>query len=239
MQQQHWPAVVGPVGSKTSEYIYTANLLAKQAASYGAAVYKVYSPNATWSKVKSVAQGANLLIYLGHGNGWPSPYCCFQRYTKDGFGLNETAGAGHHNVKYWGEYYIDRDINLAKNAAVIMHRLCYASGNSEPGHADPSKSVAIQRVDNYGAGFLRANAKIVFSDGYDRPWYILQDLFKSNKTMWQIFRTAPNWTGHHAFTFASSRTPGMAGALDPYRANKYYRSVVGWTSMTAGQWRAG
>ena len=30
---------------------------------------EIYSPNATWSKVKAAAQGANVLIYLGHGNG--------------------------------------------------------------------------------------------------------------------------------------------------------------------------
>ena len=32
------------------------------------------------------SQGANLFIYLGHGNGWPSPYGPFERYTKDGLG---------------------------------------------------------------------------------------------------------------------------------------------------------
>ena len=45
--------------------------------SYGAAVIELYSPYATWSKVKAAAQGANLLIYLGHGNGYPSPYGAF------------------------------------------------------------------------------------------------------------------------------------------------------------------
>ena len=41
----------------------------RPARSYGAAVTEIYSPYATWSKVKAAAQGANLLIYLGHGNG--------------------------------------------------------------------------------------------------------------------------------------------------------------------------
>src|SRR5699024_440480 len=92
--------VVGPVGSKTSEYRTSARSYATLARSYGASVTEIYSPYATWSRVKSAAQGANLLIYLGHGNGYPSPYGAFQRYTKDGMGLNATSGNGNSNTKY-------------------------------------------------------------------------------------------------------------------------------------------
>jgi hypothetical protein len=120
--------VVGPAGSSTAKYRDSARVYAKLARSYGASVTEIYSPYATWTKVKRAAQGANLLIYLGHGNGYPSPYGAFQRYTKDGMGLNATSGNGNYNVKYWGEYYIDRDIQMAKNAVVILNRLCYASG---------------------------------------------------------------------------------------------------------------
>ena len=35
---------------------------------------KVYSPYATWSAVKAALQGANIVVYLGHGNGFPNPY---------------------------------------------------------------------------------------------------------------------------------------------------------------------
>jgi len=145
--------VVGPVGSSTASYISSAKRYATLARGYGAKVTEIYSPNATWTKVKAALQGANLLIYLGHGNGWPSPYGPFQKLTKDGLGLNRVAGAGNSNTKYWGEYYIDRDIQMAKNAIVILNRLCYASGNSEWGSANPTKSTAIKRVDNFGAGF--------------------------------------------------------------------------------------
>ena len=131
---------------------------------YGASVVKIYSPNATWSKVKSQAQGANLLIYLGHGNGWPSPYKPYQPYTKDGLGLNKSSGNGNSNLKYWGEYYVRNYLHLAPNAVVILNHACYTAGSSEPGRADPSKSTAIKRVDNYGAGFLRTGAKAVFAE---------------------------------------------------------------------------
>ena len=231
--------VVGPVGSKTADYITNAKLLATQARRYGATVYEIYSPNATWSKVKSVAQGANILIYLGHGNGWPSPYAPFQRMTKDGLGLNATAGAGNSNVKYWGEYYVDTYINLAPNAVVILNRLCYASGNSEWGAANPTRSVAIQRVDNYGAGFLRANAKAVFAEGINSAAYVLSGLFTTNLNMSQIFWSAPNATKTYALGWASVRTPGYRAQMDPMAPSRYYRSVIGSLGMTAATWRAG
>ncbi len=61
--------IVGPVGSSTANYSDNAKRYASQARSYGANVVEIYSPNATWARVKAAAQGANVLIYLGHGNG--------------------------------------------------------------------------------------------------------------------------------------------------------------------------
>ena len=38
--------------------------------------------------VEPALQGASIVVYYGHGNGWPSPYTPFQEDTKDGLGLN-------------------------------------------------------------------------------------------------------------------------------------------------------
>lgn len=229
--------VVGPVGSSTAKYISAAKTLAAQARSYGAAVYELYSPNATWARVKSAAEGANVFIYLGHGNGWPSPYAPFNSRTKDGLGLNATAGSSTN--KYYGEYYIDHYINFAPNAVVILNRLCYASGNNEWGAGYPKQSTAIQRVDNFGAGFLRANAKAVYAEGINSPGYILKGLFKTKLTMGQIFWTSPAADGRYDFVFRSTRTRPWHGVLDPLGASRYYRSLVGDFDMTTAQWRSG
>lgn len=229
--------VVGPAGSNTSDYIYHAKKYAAQARGYGAKVIEIYSPNATWSKVKAAAQGANLLIYLGHGNGYPSPYGSFQKYTKDGFGLNRVAGAGNSNTKYWGEYYIDRYIQMAPNAVVILNRLCYASGNSEWGSANPTKSTAIKRVDNYGAGFLRAGAKAVFAEAIENVSWTIAALFKSDRTTNSIFMGHPEASGARDFYFWSNRTSGYKAHVDPPKAGKYWRSLIG-VSLTATKWRA-
>ena len=230
--------VVGPTGSQTADYRTDARRYASYARSYGASVTEIYSPYATWTKVKNAAQGANILIYLGHGNGYPSPYGSFQRYTKDGLGLNATSGNGNNNTKYWGEYYIDRDIQMAPNAVVILARLCYASGNSEWGAANPTKSTAIKRVDNYGAGFLRAGAKAVFAEGLNDVRYIIKNLYTSNRNMREIFFNSPNRTMTYRFHFASNRTSWAVASMDPYKPSRYYRSVIGKLSVTAAEWRA-
>lgn len=231
--------VVGPVGSSTTKYRDSARVYAKLARSYGASVTEIYSPYATWSRVKAAAKGANLLIYLGHGNGYPSPYGAFQRYTKDGMGLNATYGNGNSNVKYWGEYYIDRDIQMARNAVVILNRLCYASGNSEWGWSNPSKSTAIKRIDNYGAGFLRAGARVVFAEAVNSVSHHVRSLFTTNRTMNQILMSHPGASSARDFYFNSSRTYWARAHSDPPQAGKYWRSVIGNLNMSAATWRLG
>jgi hypothetical protein len=200
-------------------------------------VYQIYSPHATWARVKSVAQGANLFIYLGHGNGYPSPYGAFSKYTKDGLGLNAYDGSTSH--RYYGEYYVDRYIQFAPNAVVILNRLCYASGNSEPGLALPTKSTAIKRVDNFGAGFLRTGARAVFAEGIASASYILSSLFKTSRTIKQTFWADPTRSGAYDFGFSSVRNPGKTAIMDPRSPGRYYRSVIGDLGMTAASWRAG
>lgn len=228
--------VVGPVGSSTAKYISSARALAAQARSYGATVYEIYSPRATWARVRTYAQGANVFIYLGHGNGWPSPYGPFQKYTKDGLGLNATDGSSTN--KYYGEYYVDRYLNFAPHSVVILNRLCYASGNNEWGAGYPTRATAIRRVDNFGAGFLRTGARAVFAEAVNSASYILAGLFKSNMNIKQIFYSDPARDTRWDFSFRSSRTPGMAGILDPQKAaNRFYRSVIGDVFMTAATFR--
>jgi SH3-like domain-containing protein len=228
--------VVGPAGSQTGPYLSLARSYAAQARSYGATVSELYTPHATWSRVRVAAQGANLFIYLGHGNGYPSPYG-FSVYKSDGLGLN--AQDGSSVVAYYGEYYVAHDIRLARNAVVILNHLCYAAGNSEPGMADPTLATARARADGFAAGFLRTNARAVFADGHGSVAHIIYDLFRTSLSVQRIFWTDPRATGTHPTTFASSRTAGKTGILDPYAPGKYYHSVVGDLGMTAVAWRTG
>ena len=152
---------MGATHGVTPHYRADADVMYREAIKYANRVVRVYSPNATWAKVKAAVNGASIVVYLGHGNGWPSPYGNDAAYTtKDGFGLNyDVNGDGKltdYEHKYYGEPSI-ATLTPAPNAVVLLFHLCYASGDSEPGTA-PSLSVARQRADNYAAGFLAAGA---------------------------------------------------------------------------------
>jgi hypothetical protein len=231
--------IVGATHGATSSYRDKANAAYAEAIKHTTNVRKVYSPNATWSAVKSAVAGANVVIYFGHGNGWPSPYTNDAQYTtKDGFGLNATAGNGDSNTKYYGEPYVST-LDLAPGAVILLHHLCYASGNSEPGHAAPSKSVAKQRVDNYGAGFLKADVAAVIADGHRGAVDYLAALFTTDQTLADLWRTQPNFHGNE-FGFGSSRTPGMTALMDPDTPTSgYYRSFVGNSAATTADVRSG
>jgi hypothetical protein len=168
---------------------------------------------------------------MGHGNGFPSPYRSSPwPYTQNGFGLNDAAGQGDNNNTYYGEYYIGNEVRLAPNAVVLLSHLCYASGNSEPGLAEPTIDVAKARIDNYAAGFARAGASTVIADGHNDPSYYLEALFTKHQTMEQLWRAYPRSAGH-VFSFASSRTSGDTGFADPDGFSdgvysRFYRSLV-------------
>jgi hypothetical protein len=231
--------VVGPVEGNTARYIEHAREYAAEARAYGANVIEVYSPRATWTRVKAAAVGANIFIYLGHGNGYPSPYGAFTSLRRNGMGLNSSLNNGNSNVRYWGQYYMRTGLDLARNSVVLLNHLCYASGNSEPGMKLPSKSVAMQRADGYGTGFLRTGARAMFATGNGSLTSVIADLFTSEKTVAQMFQDDWSFTGTADFQFASAKTSWSTVWMDPYSAGKYYHAVSGNLNLTAGQVRAG
>ncbi len=228
--------VVGPVEGMTGYYKRDARRIARQLRAHGARVRKIVSPRATWSRVRDASRDANLFIYLGHGNGFPSPHGGFDPDTMNGLGLNARAGRGNRNVRYYGERYVRRSLHLAPGAVVILNHVCYAAGGSEPGRGSPTRRTATRRADNFAAGFLDAGAAIVFaSDRAVAP--LVRGLFRASRKMRAIFWDSP-WTSFRFDSrFSSRRTPGAAGILAPYTPGRYYQSVVGRLGWTAREWR--
>jgi len=228
--------IVGATGSVTPTYRSYGDQLYAEAIKYTTDVVKVYSPNATWSRVKAAVNGASIIVYLGHGNGWPSPYGNDAAYTtKDGFGLNyDVNGDGKYTdseLKYYGEPSI-RTLTPAPNAVVLLFHLCYASGNSEPGLADPTLSVARQRADNYAAAFQAMGAKAVIAIGHSHDPYYISALFTMRESIRDYWANAPDFH-NHVLQFASVRTPGRTELLDPDQSTPwgFWRSLTGDMSL--------
>jgi hypothetical protein len=219
--------VVGPAGVATQRYRAEARSAAALARRYTADVTEIYSPNATWPAVKEALQGASVVVYMGHGNGWPSRYRS-ELYppTQNGFGLNPTTGGGDGTHQYFGEVRIAESIRLAPNAVVLLNHLCYASGNSEPGLAEGTLDVAKQRVDNFAAGFVAAGAAAVVAEAHDDPNYMVRSVLAGRGGIESAWRRAPKANGNR-LAFVSSRSPGYVGVMDPDHATRgFTRSIV-------------
>jgi hypothetical protein len=87
--------IVGPTGAQTDDYRSKGDAIYAVAVAAGATAVKVYSPNATWANVKAAVDGANIVVYLGHGNGYPNPYGTTELVDRtNGWGLNRTTAGG-------------------------------------------------------------------------------------------------------------------------------------------------
>ena len=235
--------IVGPSGDSSLNKT-RSDAAAARAAAHGMTVVKLYTPHATWSAVLNAVNGANLVSYMGHGNGWPSPYGPYQEDTKDGMGLN--ASDGSSTVKYYGAKHIRSSVTLASNAIVFLNHLCYASGNGEPGMAIPTYDVARQRVDNYANGFLYAGARAVFAYATGNFDGVIDALFTTTKTVDQIFSTSGgDGTAYYGFVgwndkyFYSERMPGFQNHLDPESSAGYRRALSGDMGLTPAEWMSG
>jgi len=241
--------IVGPSASSTSEYLSEGELFADQAQAAGMDVTRMFHPRATWARVRPALQGANLVVYFGHGNGWPSPYAPFQESTKNGFGLNGYEGAPAGKHVYYGGNVIRDKIRLADDAVVILYRSCYTAGNGEPDAPVPSRSVAVERADNFAAAFLHRNvgAGVVMAFGPRQRVDLAAQLMRPGRSMDDIFRTrsaqpgygSSGWIGTNDFYVDSRRTKGARQHLDPHPSAGYYRAISGDLDLTTDEWRGG
>ncbi len=232
--------VVGPSGAATDRYRAQARDAAAVARRFTTDVTELYSPNATWPAVRAALQGASVVIYLGHGNGWPSPHrrAPFPA-TQNGFGLNPQAGGNDTDHQYFGEAAVGSQIRLAPDAVVLLHHLCYASGLSEPGVPEGELDVARQRVDNFAAGFIRAGASAVIADAYAGPTTYLASILGGRRPIASTWRHSTNANGH-AFAFESLRSPGFIAQMDPEGLTSgFTRSIVLRAGLTPADVRAG
>ncbi len=149
--------IVGPVGEElTPVYIGLAEAAATAAELAGAEVAKAYSPDASAENVLAAVEGANVVVYFGHGVGSPNPYGPANPRTTNGWGLNGPAGHGTHDdswrdgtLAYYGEAWIAEHARPAPGWVMIYSNACYAPGASEGFDTPATEEVARERVSAY------------------------------------------------------------------------------------------
>ena len=218
--------IVGPAGAATNGYRTQARAAAAIARRYTPDVVELYSPEATWPAVQEALQGASLVVYMGHGNGFPSKYRD-ELYppTQNGFGLNPAPGGGDYTHQYFGEAAVSEQVKLAKNAIVLLNHLCYASGNSEPGLpegnlAQASSGSTTTPPGSSGPARRRSSPR----PGRARP--------TSSRRSWrqpidpERLANGPSANGHR-LAFKSERSRGYVAQMDTETATSgFTRSIV-------------
>jgi hypothetical protein len=229
--------IVGPTGSQTSDYRGTGNDIADVAEEAGAEVVKVYSPRATWARVRNAVEGANVVVYLGHGNGYPNPYGSTELGDRhNGWGLNRTtrngdkddwsrtmvycgekalrgtltASEGAAQWKYCGGANGTQGINPAANWVMIYNKACYAPGAGEGWDAKATEKQALRRVTNYSTPVLLNNGGAYFATDMWQGGEQLVDLVLRNRdvTFGDIAQAANGFDMFAQRRFAHSDTAG-------------------------------
>ena len=150
--------IVGPVGPElTPVYIEIAEAAAIRAEERGATVARAYSPNATPENVLAAMADAAIVVYLGHGVGFPNPYSdASSPETTNGFGLQGPNARGDHSdswqdgtLAYYGEAWLAANARPAPGWVMVYSNACYAPGASEGFDVQATPEVAAARVANY------------------------------------------------------------------------------------------
>jgi len=148
--------IVGPVGSLTNTYRSMANEVATAATAAGATVVKAYSPLATWANVKAAVNGANVVVYFGHGNGYPNPYGTNELTDRsNGWGLNTKTTNGDADswsagtLVYCGERALLGTLTSADDAA----RRTYCGGTANDGITPAPGFTMVYAQAHYAPGF--------------------------------------------------------------------------------------
>jgi hypothetical protein len=199
--------IVGPVGEElTPVYISLADAAADAAEARGATVARAYSPDADAEHVLAAVEGANIVIYLGHGVGTPNPYSeVASADTMNGWGLNGPGGDGvtHRDsfsdgaLAYYGEAWIAEHAHPAPGWVMIYSNACYAPGASEGFDTPADEETAAARDSAYSrAPLADLGASAYFAtDFYAGAAHLVGTLLDQPSLPYgEVFASEPNFS---------------------------------------------
>ena len=137
--------IVGPVEESTKEFIDEQKKNAKYLKDLGVQVVEFYHPNAKWKDIVKASEGANVLVYAGHGG--VAVFCVTGQIVE-------------------GDV-IQRDLKLHKNAIVIFNHACESAGSSLVDTKDIGQVEAFRRVGDYAKPFIESNVSVYYANNYN------------------------------------------------------------------------
>jgi hypothetical protein len=168
--------IVGPAGEQiTPWYLSEAERIAVAAEAAGAEVARAYSPRATPERVLEAVAGAQVIVYFGHGNGFPNPYgSALLPDRVDGWALQGPMAVGTHadrwqddTLRFYGESWILAHARPAPGFVMIYTNTCYAAGAPELWMPPAAEYEARLRVENYSRPMFELGASAYFASDYN------------------------------------------------------------------------
>jgi hypothetical protein len=234
--------IVGPVGDElTPEYLVIAEMAAAAAEARGARVARAYSPNATPEAVVAAVEGANIVVYLGHGTGFPNPYSDVPNpAVVNGWGLQGPAADGTHSdvladghLRYHGEAWLEANLRPAPGFVMIYSNACYAPGASEGGLPPPTEEEALAHVANYSRPMLAMGASAYFATDFYGGAAVLIDrlLGHGRQPFSRVFAAEPQY---EAGAVRAHGHPLVEGAEVWLHRSPYFEGKVDYWYAFAG-----
>ena len=217
--------IVGPVGEElTPAYIGLAEAAATAAEAQGADVARAYSPDATAERVLQAVEGANVVVYFGHGVGSPNPYSSVANpATTNGWGLNGPGARGTHEdswldgtLAYYGEAWISRYARPAPGWVMIYSNACYAPGASEGFDTPATEGVALERVSAYSRGPLAEMGAAAYfaTDFHEGAAHLVSELLADpSRPFAEVFASEPRFVAEGLVRLPHASVEGAAAWL--------------------------
>jgi hypothetical protein len=150
-------AIVGDVGGGTGDFIDDMEQAVDALQSHGVSVTEFYygATSFTWGDIVAAAQGAHILLYMGHGvYGWGSPN------NFGGFYLGDDKFVSPSMIR------TDLDGVLASDAVIIFSHACFTAGSSGIDSGVVSQQEAEARVRSYAEPFVDIGIEAYFANNY-------------------------------------------------------------------------
>lgn len=172
-------AIVGEVGSLTDDFRDDMDGAVEALEAKGVSVTKFYYgvTTFTWSDIVVAAQGAHVLVYMGHGvHGWGPPN------NWGGFSLGDSQFVSPSQVR------TDLKGVLAVDSIIIFSHACFTAGSSSSDSYTIPQSEAEERVHSYAEPFVDIGMEAYFANNYWDSAARTVNLLLDDDTMEDVFK---------------------------------------------------